>query len=75
MFAQSIGELNLLIAVRGFGILGGGAVLFFGSSLVGTTIPAAMLGENGFCQHFASYACRSLNGQYFSQNFTKCVKK
>ena len=35
---------NLLISVRGFGIIGGGAVLFSGAALAGTTI-LPMLGE------------------------------
>ena len=35
---------NLLTSVKGFGIIGGGAVLFSGAALAGTTIPA-MLGE------------------------------
>ena len=47
-FAQDIGELfsslTFLTPVRGYGIIGGGAVLFFGSSVVGSTILPA-LGE------------------------------
>ena len=36
---------NLLISVKGFGIIGGGAVLFSGAALAGTQILPAMLGE------------------------------
>ena len=38
---------NLLISVKGLGIIGGGAVIFSGAALAGTTIPA-MLGETFF---------------------------
>ena len=59
-FAQDIGELfsslTFLTTVRGYGIIGGGAVLFFGSSVVGSTILPA-LGETFLVQTWFLFLC------------------
>ena len=60
--------LNLPISVRGFGIIGGGAVLFSASALAGQTI-LPLLGET-----FVIYTFEDL-GIWKCQNFTNFVQQ
>ena len=56
--------LNIFILVRGFGIIGGGAVLFSASALAGSQTILPLLGETfvirmsttEFCQNFTNFA-------------------